>query len=78
MGTVDPTFNAEKAKKDVEFALKTFTKLFLKDQQFIMGDKPTFADISAYYEIQFLMLLGEDFSKWDKIGQWLLRMGQIK
>ena len=76
-GFGDPDFNEAKARKDVEVVLKNFIDHFLKDQLFITGDKPTIADITAYYEIQFLMLVGEDFSKWEKIDQWLMRMGEI-
>lgn len=43
-----------------------------------MGDEPTIADLSAFYEIQFLMFLGEDFAKWERLRNWMDRMSNIE
>ena len=42
-----------------------------------MGNTPTIADLSAYYEIQFLMLIGEKYEKWPRMRKWMGRMGEI-
>ena len=42
-----------------------------------MGNTPTIADLSAYYEIQFLMLIGEKYEKWPRIRKWMEKMGEI-
>ena len=42
-----------------------------------MGNWPTIADLSAYYEVQFLMLIGEKYEKWPNMRRWMERMGKI-
>lgn len=74
----DPLYKEEIARKDVYKALKAVSTYYLGKSNFIAGDKPTIADLSAYYEIQFLLLTGENFEKWPVIKGWLDRMGQIK
>ena len=73
----NPGFNEEKERKHADAILKNFTDHFLKDQLFITGDKPTIADITAFYEFLVLILVSEEFIKWKKIRQWLIRMSQI-
>lgn len=74
----DPQFVEAEAKKNVERALKAISNHYLASTDFLTGSKPTLADLSAYYEIQFLVLVGETFEKWPKVKAWLDRMGQIK
>jgi glutathione S-transferase len=54
----DPQFVKEAAWKDIQRALRLVSNFYLADNKYITGDKPTLADLSAYYEIQFLMLVG--------------------
>ena len=42
-----------------------------------MGNTLTIADLSAYYEVQFLMLIGEKYEKWPNMRRWMERMGKI-
>lgn len=49
IGIKDPAFLPEKAKSDVETALKVFTKFYLSDSKFVVGDSLTIADLSAYF-----------------------------
>ena len=51
-------FVQAEAKKNVDKALKDISKYYLANNNFITGENPTLADLSAYYEIQFLMLVG--------------------
>lgn len=55
----------------MERALRAIEKYYLGKTNFIAGDKPTLADLSAYYEILFLMLAGENFEKYPKLKAWL-------
>ena len=40
---------------------------YIGNSKYITGSNPTIADLSAYYEIQFLHLLKFDFSKWPRL-----------
>lgn len=43
-----------------------------------MGEYPSIADLSAFYEIEFLMLLDYNFEKWVNISRWMKYMRGIK
>lgn len=43
-----------------------------------MGEYPSIADLSAFYEIEFLMLLDYDFGKWKGLARWMKYMKGIK
>ena len=45
---VDPTFNPEKALKEVEFNLK-YVDGILSKSNYIVGEFPSLADLSAFY-----------------------------
>jgi len=53
--------------------LSQFNEYFLKDK-YVVGEEMTIADLSAYYEINFLTLINFDFEKYGKIHEWLQRM----
>lgn len=36
------------------------------------------ADLSCYFELQSLMVVDYDFSKWNKISKWMWVMSQMK
>lgn len=40
----------------------------------MIGTSLTVADISAYYEIQSLVVVDYDYSKWPKITAWMSRV----
>lgn len=77
LGVENPNFNPEEAKKMVASALKNFTRHYLQKKKFIMGENPTIADLAAFFEIQFLYLVKEDFGKYPEIVQWMMRMSEI-
>ena len=77
LGIVDPTFSEEKVKKNVEYALKTIQTVYLSKGDYLVGNEPSIADLSAYFEIQFLMLKDYNFAKWEKLNQWMQRVAQI-
>ena len=58
LGVADPKFDKERARKEVDRALRLFSKYYIGTTNFILADVPSVADISAFYEIQFLMILG--------------------
>jgi hypothetical protein len=45
---VDPTFNPEKALKEVDFNLK-YVDGILSKSNYIVGEFPSLADLSAFY-----------------------------
>lgn len=45
----DPQFVEEHAQKDVHKVLNSISKVYLGQTKYIVGDKPTIADLSAYY-----------------------------
>ena len=77
LGREDPLFNAERARKEVHHTLNLFCENYIGKHKFIAGDQPTAADLSAYYEIQFLYLLKFDFSSWPRLLEWMGEMGKI-
>ncbi len=74
---VDPTFNPEKALKEVDFNLK-YVDGILSKSNYIVGEFPSLADLSAFYEIEFLMLIDYDFGKWVNLSRWMKFMKGIK
>lgn len=73
----DPSFIPEKALKDVETNLKYLDGI-LASSNYIVGQDPSIADLSAFFEIEFLMLLDYDFEKWPNLNRWIKYMRGIK
>jgi glutathione S-transferase len=74
---VDSLFNAEKALKEVEFNLKYLDSI-LANSSYIVGEYPSIGDLSAFYEIEFLILLDYNFEKWVNLSRWMRYMKGIK
>jgi len=61
----------------VEISLKYIDSI-LQKSSYIVGEYPSIADLSAFYEIEFLMLLDYDFGKWKGLARWMKYMKGIK
>ena len=61
----------------MEYNLKYIDNV-LATSSYIVGEYPSIADLSAFYEIEFLMLLDYDFDKWPNLSRWMRNMKGIK
>lgn len=77
LGITDPTFDEDKVSKNVEYALSCVQKIYLSKGDYIVGNQISIADISAYFEIQFLFIRDYNFAKWDKLNRWMQRISEI-
>lgn len=72
---LNPTFNKEASRKQIEETVKTFDEVFLGDKKYITGDKMTIADITAGNEILNLYLATDlDFKKFPRVKTFVERI----
>lgn len=70
-------FNEEKAIKNYERVYDFIEKNYLNESDFLVGDKISIADLSAYEEIQSLYLTNTTLEKWPKMYKWMKIMSEI-
>lgn len=78
LGFEDPSYHSESTIKLVKASLKAMEQVYLKDWKYIMGDRSSIADLSAFYEIEFLVLLDFNFGNYPLLSEWMERMRAIK
>ena len=62
----------EKAKETVDGAIKEFEEVFLKNNKFVAGDRPTLADLPyLYYLLGQSYFIGFNYDEHKRLNQWI-------
>jgi len=67
----------QRYETDVESSLEAMETFWLKDSLFIGASKPSIADLSSFCEFSQLKTIKYNFSKWQKVSQWMKRMEEL-
>ncbi|KYR00885.1 hypothetical protein DLAC_02946 [Tieghemostelium lacteum] len=67
----------KEAEKNLPTALEQIETIFLKDQNFLCGIRPTIADFSCFCELKQLGIVNYDLSKYKTLSQWMKKMENL-